>query len=115
FTDARGTPLIANSQIDPTGFIRDDGPAYLDYGTPGLDYVKLNKDMSSYSGSIVQVPLTTAGFGTRTGNASRPTLFEEAPWLSKRNGLYYMSFAAACCSEYIAYSTGPSATGPWTY
>jgi len=115
FTDALGVPLIANSQIDPSVFIDDDGQAYLYYGNPGLFYVRLNQDMISYSGGIVQVPLTTAGFGTRTGNASRPTLYEEAPWLSKRNGLYYMSFAAACCSEYIAYSTGPSATGPWTY
>jgi hypothetical protein len=115
FTDALGVPLIANSEIDPTVFIDDNGQAYLYYGNPDLFYVKLNQDMISYTGGIVQVPLTTAGFGTRTGNASRPTLFEEAPWLSKRNGIYYMSFAAACCSEYIAYSTGPSATGPWTY
>ena len=115
FTDALGVPLIANSEIDPTVFIDDNGQAYLYYGNPDLYYVKLNQDMISYTGGIVQVPLTTAGFGTRTGNASRPTLFEEAPWLSKHNGLYYMSFAAACCSEYIAYSTGPSATGPWTY
>ena len=115
FTDALGVPLIANSEIDPTVFIDDNGQAYLYYGNPDLYYVKLNQDMISYTGGTVQVPLTTAGFGTRTGNASRPTLFEEAPWLSKRNGIYYMSFAAACCSEYIAYSTGPSATGPWTY
>ncbi len=115
FTDALGVPLIANSEIDPTVFIDDNGQAYLYYGNPDLYYVKLNQDMISYTGGTVQVPLTTAGFGTRTGNASRPTLFEEAPWLSKHNGIYYMSFAAACCSEYIAYSTGPSATGPWTY
>jgi hypothetical protein len=115
FTDARGTPLIASSQIDPTVFIDDDGQAYLYWGNPGLYYVKLNQDMISYSGSIVQVTLTTAGFGTRTGDASRPTLFEEAPWLYKRNSLYYMVYAAGGIPEYIAYSTGPSATGPWTY
>jgi hypothetical protein len=33
----------------------------------------------------------------------------------KRNGLYYMVFAAECCSEFIAYSTAPGPTGPWTY
>jgi hypothetical protein len=71
--------------------------------------------MISYAGGPTQIPLTTAGFGTRTGNASRPTLFEEGPWVYKRNGLYYNVFAAACCSEFIAYSTAPSPTGPWTY
>ena len=115
FTDARGTPLIANSEIDPTVFIDDDGQAYLYWGNPNLFYVRLNQDMISYSGSIVQVPLTTAGFGTRSGDPNRPTLFEEAPWLHKRNGLYYMTYAASGIPENIAYSTGPSATGPWTY
>ncbi|MFC0527335.1 carbohydrate-binding protein, partial [Phytohabitans kaempferiae] len=33
----------------------------------------------------------------------------------KRNGMYYNIFAAECCSEFIAYSTATSATGPWTY
>ena len=33
----------------------------------------------------------------------------------KRNGLYYMVFAAKCCSEFIAYSTAPGPLGPWTY
>jgi arabinoxylan arabinofuranohydrolase len=59
--------------------------------------------------------LTTAGFGTRTGNASRPTLFEEGPWVYKRNSTYYNVFAAECCSEFIGYSTAPGPLGPWTY
>jgi len=71
--------------------------------------------MISLAGSPTQIPLTTAGFGTRTGSTSRPTLFEEGPWVYKRNGSYYMVFAAECCSEFIAYSTAPSPTGPWTY
>jgi hypothetical protein len=29
--------------------------------------------------------------------------------------LYYNVFAAECCSEFIAYSTAPGPTGPWTY
>lgn len=115
FVDALGHPLVTNSEIDPTVFIDDDGQAYLYWGNPNLFYVKLNEDMISYSGSVVQVPLTTAGFGVRTGNADRSTQFEEAPWLYKRNGLYYMLYAAGGVPEHIAYSTGPSATGPWTY
>ncbi|GAA1776605.1 family 43 glycosylhydrolase [Luedemannella helvata] len=115
FTDAIGRPLVENGQIDPTVFIDDDGQAYLYWGNPDLWYVKLNADMTSYSGSPTKVNLTTTGFGTRTGDANRPTLFEEGPWLYKRNSLYYMVFAARCCSEFIAYSTAPSPTGPWTY
>uniref|UniRef100_UPI0038B5556E family 43 glycosylhydrolase n=1 Tax=Kitasatospora sp. CMC57 TaxID=3231513 RepID=UPI0038B5556E len=115
FRDAIGGPLIQNSEIDPTVFIDDDGQAYLYYGNPKLWYVRLNADMISYSGSPTQIPLTTAGFGTRTGDANRPTLYEEGPWFYKRNGLYYMVFAAKCCSEFIAYSTSPGPTGPWTY
>lgn len=115
FRDAIGRPLVENNQIDPTVFIDDDGQAYMYWGNPDLWYVKLNKDMISYSGSPVKVQLTTAGFGTRSGNAQRPTTFEEAPWIYKRNGLYYLIYAANCCSEDIRYSTGPTATGPWTY
>src|SRR5438093_709631 len=74
--DALGGPLIQNSEIDPTVFIDDDGQAYLYYGNPNLWYVRLNADMISYSGSPTQIPLTTAGFGTRTGDANRPTLYE---------------------------------------
>lgn len=115
FRDAIGRPLVENGEIDPTVFIDDNGQAYLYWGNPNLWYVRLNTDMISYSGSATQIPLTTAGYGTRTGNASRPTLFEEAPWVYKRNGLYYNVFAARCCSEFIAYSTATGPTGPWTY
>src|SRR4051794_22007327 len=115
FTDAIGHPLVSNGQFDPTVFIDDDGQAYLYWGNPDLWYVKLNSDMISYSGAPTKIALTTAGFGTRAGDANRPTLFEEGPWAYKRNGLYYMVFAAKCCSEFIAYSTAPGPTGPWTY
>jgi arabinoxylan arabinofuranohydrolase len=115
FQDALGRPLIQNAEIDPTVYLDSDGQAYLFYGNPRLWYVRLNADMISYSGSPTQIPLTTAGFGTRTGDPNRPTLYEEGPWFYKRNNLYYMVFAARCCSEFIGYSTSPGPTGPWTY
>ncbi|MEU7786215.1 glycoside hydrolase family 43 protein [Amycolatopsis sp. NPDC049159] len=115
FRDALGHPLVENGEIDPTVFIDDTGQAYLYWGNPNLWYVRLNADMTSISSGPTQIPLTTAGFGTRTGNASRPTLYEEGPWVFKRNGLYYNVFAAKCCSEFIGYSTSPGPTGPWTY
>src|SRR4051794_31359975 len=115
FRDALGKPLVENGEFDPTVFIDDNGQAYLYWGNPNLWYVRLNADMTSFSGGPTQIPLTTAGFGARSGNPSRPTLFEEGPWVYKRNGLYYNVFAARCCSEFIAYSTAPGPTGPWTF
>jgi hypothetical protein len=122
YKDALGKPLIdsAAGNIDPTPFIDDDGQAYLYWGNPALKYVKLNKDMLSYDQSvgtrgIVTVPLTAESFGKRNGDARRATLYEEGPWLYKRNTLYYMIFAASGIPENIAYSTGPTAEGPWTY
>ncbi|OLF14979.1 family 43 glycosylhydrolase [Actinophytocola xanthii] len=115
FRDALGRPLVENGEIDPHAFVDDDGQAYLYWGNPNLWYVRLNADMISFSGSPTRIPLTTAGFGTRPGNPDRPTLYEEAPWVYKRNGLYYNVYAAQCCSEHIAYSTAPGPTGPWTY
>ncbi len=115
FRDALGRPLVENGEIDPTVFVDDDGQAYLYWGNPNLWYVRLNADMTSYAGAPTRIPLTTQGFGTRTGNTERPTLYEEGPWVYKRNGLYHLVFAAACCSEFIGYSTAPGPTGPWTY
>ena len=116
FRDAIGRPLVGNGEIDPSVMIDDDGQAYLYWGNPNLWYVKLNRDMVSYSGSPTRIPLTTAGFGSRPGNvANRPTLYEEGPWVYKRDGTYYNVFAAECCSEFIGYSTAPGPTGPWTY
>ncbi|MFD6139237.1 glycoside hydrolase family 43 protein [Promicromonospora sp. NPDC060271] len=115
FRDAIGRPLVGNGEIDPHVLVDDDGQAYLYWGNPNLWYVRLNADMISYSGSPTRIPLNTAGFGTRTGDPNRPTLYEEGPWVYKRNGTYYNVFAARCCSEFIAYSTAPGPTGPWTY
>lgn len=116
YEDAIGGPLLENNEIDPSVFIDDDEQAYLYWGNPNLWYVTLNEDMVSYSGEITQVALTTEGFGTRPEpTEERPTAFEEGPWLYKRDGLYYMVYAGTCCPENIQYSTGPSATGPWTY
>ncbi|KAH7018466.1 glycosyl hydrolase [Microdochium trichocladiopsis] len=114
--DAIGGPLVENAEIDPTVFVDDDGQAYLFWGNPRLAYVRLNADMKSYSGGVNYVTLNTGSFGPRPSpTTQRPAAYEEGPWLYKRNGLYYMVYAANCCSEDIRYSTAPSVTGPWTY
>ncbi|WP_438000413.1 glycoside hydrolase family 43 protein [Sorangium sp. So ce185] len=119
FKDALGKPLVAADcgDIDPTVLIDDDGQAYLYWGNPSSCYVKLNEDMISYQGGVVHVPMTAASFGQRTGenDGRHTTKYEEGPWLYKRDGLYYLVYAAGPIPEYIAYSTSSSPTGPWTY
>jgi arabinoxylan arabinofuranohydrolase len=104
FTDPLGKPLIQNSldDIDPTVYIDDDGQAYLYWGNPNLYYVKLNKDMISYSGEIVKSP-------------TKPANYQEGPWFYKRKDKYYVAYASTCCPEGIGYSMSTSPTGPWTY
>jgi arabinoxylan arabinofuranohydrolase len=115
FTDI-GHPLVpanlttAPSQhswedIDPTVFVDDDGQAYLYWGNNMCYWVKLNSDMISYSGTPTSIALTTAAFGPD---------YEEAPWLWKHNGLYYLAYVSSI-PESIQYSTSSSPTGPWTY
>lgn len=118
FKDPLNKPLIKNSgdDIDPTVFVDDDGQAYLYWGNPKLYYVKLNENMTSYSGSVQTVTFTEAGFGKRTvADANRPYTYEEGPWFYKKNNVYYMVFAGGPISEHIGYSTGTGPTGPWTY
>jgi len=104
FKDALGHPLIdrADGYIDPTVFIDDDGQAYLYFGNPKLWYVKLNADMISWSGSIVQVP-------------SKPDNYQEGPWLHKHGAHYYLAYASTCCPEGIGYAMSDHPTGPWKY
>jgi hypothetical protein len=123
FTDPIGKPLIGGQydSIDPTVFIDDDGQAYLCWGNPRCWYVKLNKDMITYDTSIgshglVVQDMTVEAFGKRSNvDSQHPTTYEEGPWLYKRNGLYYLIYAAGPISEHIGYSTSSSPTGPWKY
>lgn len=118
FKDVLGKPLVhsGNGDIDPSVFIDDDGQGYLYWGNPYLKYVRLNKDMISYSGEVIDVPLTKEGFHMRFKDADkRPSAYEEAPWLFKRKDLYYLLYAAGGVPEHLAYSTSKSATGPWSY
>ncbi|MGW3344551.1 glycoside hydrolase family 43 protein [Nonomuraea rubra] len=115
FTDAIGGPLISDStpnssplNIDPTVFTDDDGQVYLYWGSYyGLRAVRLNASMTSTVGSVI----TPSGVSN----------FWEAPWLFKRNGVYYLAYAAndSGCSQpgyaCVRYATASSPLGPWTH
>ncbi|WP_227256110.1 glycoside hydrolase family 43 protein [Pedobacter sp. MR2016-19] len=116
FKDPIGKRLIDDdhlwNDIDPTVFIDDDGQAYLYWGNPNLWYVKLNKDMISYSGEIVKVK----DVGKEKGQTKVDTYhYQEGPWTYKRNDHYYLAYASTCCPEGIAYAMSKNATGSWDY
>ena len=136
YTDPIKKPLIAGhagglyDSIDPTVYIDDKGQAYLAWGNPNLWSVKLNKDMISYDTSvgengIIRHPMTVKALGERNPpdtqgttlpkRALRGTSYEEGPWLYKRKNLAYLFFAGGPIPEHLAYATGPTPEGPWTY
>ncbi len=108
FHDALGHALITDStpnsvklNIDPTIFVDDDGQAYLIWGGWGkCRMVKLKPNMIELDGPVTEVTGLTG--------------YTEAPWLHKRNGVYYLSYAAGF-PETIDYATSSSPMGPWTY
>ena len=122
WTDAHPAgPVVSQSypipndiqNIDPTVFVDDDAHVFLYWGTFGrLKGVELDRDMVTFKGAPVDVRTLTGFF--------------EAAWLFKRNGTWYMAYAAntasptSDCTEAvyyacIAYGTSPSPLGPWTY
>ncbi len=117
FYDPLGKPLVSVSHgdIDPTVFIDDDGQAYLYWGNPDCYYARLKDDMIALKGRPVKVPMTVSSFGKREGSERRPTLYEEGPWLYKRNDLYYLLWAGGPIPEHIGYSTSKNPLGPWRY
>lgn len=112
FKDAIGKPLIKNGpqDIDPTVLIDNDGQAYLYWGNPNLYYVKLNKDMISYSGEIIK----DSSFA-KIKDHPDTFHYQEGPWAYKHDGHYYMTYASTCCPEGIGYAMSNSPIGPWIY
>ncbi len=145
FKDAIGKPLFENGSwdhIDPTVLIDDDGQAWLMWGNPQCYYLKLNRDMISYSGELGKLDMTEEAFGgpmmrQRQQGKKYKDSYVEGPWLMKAplsspqggrtpgatsspqggtgGGLYYLLYAAGGVPEHISYSTAPSPTGPWKY
>ena len=123
FRDAIGKPLFENGSwdhIDPTVLIDDDGQAWLMWGNPQVYYLKLNRDMISYSGELGRLDMTEEAFGgpmmsKREKGKQYKDSYVEGPWLTKRKGVYQLLYAAGGVPEHISYSTAPSPVGPWKY
>jgi len=109
FKDAMGKALITNDMttdvkiswddIDPTVIIDDDGQAYLFWGNQKCYYAKLKKNMIELDGPIQKVDVPE---------------FTEAPWVHKRKGWYYLSYASQF-PEKIVYAMSKNINGPWEY
>lgn len=122
FKDAIGKPLCDGSwdYIDPTVWIDDDGQAYLYWGNPNIYYAKLNEDMISIKGEVGKFEQTVESFGApnpekRVRGQKYTDIYTEGPWIHKRNGKYYLLYAAGGVPEHIAYSMADSPLGPWKY
>ena len=132
FRDAIGKPLFENGSwdhIDPTVMIDDDGQAWHMWGNPQCYYLKLNRDMISYSGELGRLDMTEEAFGSpimskREKGKKYKDSYVEGPWLRKVDNskfkvesskAYQLLYAAGGVPEHISYSTAPSPTGPWTY
>ncbi len=143
FRDAIGKPLFENGSwdhIDPTVMIDDDEQAWLMWGNPQCYYLKLNRDMISYSGELGRLDMTEEAFGgpimsKREKGKQYKDSYVEGPWLmkapqpsmkpgkSKKSAKadisekpgYYLLYAAGGVPEHISYSKAPHPTGPWTY
>jgi beta-xylosidase len=109
FKDPLGKPLVANTDfprmqaIDPMVFVDDDGSAYLYWGQGRCKAVQLNDDMISFDGSDVR-DLTPPGYN-------------EAPFVHKRNGTYYLSWSEFDTRDprySVACATGDAPLGPFT-
>ena len=126
--------------IDPCVFIDDDGQAYLYFGglwggqlekwktgqfdlegkeprsnEPALGprVAKLSEDMLSFEGPAQEISIIDEyGAPLLTGEIDKR--FFEASWMHKYNGLYYLSYSTGE-THYIAYATGTSPTGPFTF
>jgi len=110
FKDARGSALITNDMtnydpkmtwddIDPTVIIDNDGQAYLFWGNRKCYYAKLKENMTEIDGEIKVIELPD---------------YTEAPWIHKRNGWYYLSYASFF-PEKISYAMSRSINGPWKF
>ncbi|WP_240699999.1 family 43 glycosylhydrolase [Sphingomonas gei] len=106
---------VANGiqNIDPTVLLDDDGRVYIYWGTFGqLRGMELERDMITPKGGERRIEGLTGFF--------------EAPWIFKRQGVYYLLYAGnkagpdSDCTPAVyhacqAWGTATSPLGPWTY
>lgn len=130
FVDPRGIPMILLEEtaqykehswrnIDPAVFIDDDGRAYLYWGNKQLWWVELESNLIHLKGEHFTLDSDGKMRNRDVRNVKINAVetlpnFEEAPHVSKHNGIYYLVYAAGF-PESLAYATSASPMGPWKY
>lgn len=138
---AEPKPIEGSYSIDPAVFTDTDGSSYMYFGgiwggqlqkwqtgkfdasygqEPGKNELalspkvaKLSKDMLSFEGAVGDVKiLDKNGKLLLSGDNNRR--FFEASWMHKYKGKYYFSYSTGD-THFIAYATGDSPYGPFTY
>lgn len=98
--------------LDAQSFIDEDGSTYLNWGTWGIyeghgcSSAKLNPDMVTFADTVL-IPNTDL------------IDFFEAPYMFKRNGIYYLTYSSGSCHDgtyRVQYATSTeSPTGPFIF
>lgn len=97
--------------LDGQTFVDDDGSIYMYWGTWGIfdgfgcGAGKLSPDMKSFT-------------ETRLIPNTEVTKFFEAPFVLKRNGIYYFMYSSDSCHDetyHVQYATAEHPLGPYTY
>ncbi|RYD75976.1 MAG: 1,4-beta-xylanase, partial [Sphingobacteriales bacterium] len=111
YKDALGKPLLTNKDcfdsknywacIDPSVYIDGDGQAWIFWGNSECYFAKLKENMTEIDGEVKRINFE--GYD-----------FTEAPWLHKKDNLYYLSYATGF-PEKTAYATSKNISGPWKY
>ncbi len=111
YQDALSKPLLTNDDcfdsdhfwacIDPAIFIDDDGQAWIFWGNGQCYYAKLKENMIEIDGEVKRINFD--GFE-----------FTEAPWIHKRKGKYYLTYASGF-PEKITYAMADHIEGPYEY
>ncbi|MFC2137095.1 family 43 glycosylhydrolase [Bacteroidota bacterium] len=108
FKDTLGKPLIEKGEgetrvMDPAIFIDDDEEIYLYFGQNAARVVKLNKDMISRKGEIINLEVQN---------------FHEGAWMHKKDSIYYLSYPSYMgdlTANLLEYSISNSPLGPFEY
>ena len=97
-------------QIDVDVFTDEDGQSYLYWGNGYMAGAKLNDDMTS-------IDTTTIVLMTPRGGSLKDYAYREAPYVFKRNGIYYFLWSVddtGSPNYHVAYGTATSPLGPIT-
>ena len=136
-------PIKGSFSIDPASFVDEDGSAYLYFGglwggqlqcwtersfdasmggpqepkgdVPALlpRVAKLSEDMLSFDDDVLGLEILDA-MGEKIKADDHKKRFFEAAWMHKRDGTYYFSYSTGD-THFLAYATGSSPLGPFTY